>query len=68
MAPKKGDPDHERWLEEIVSLEEAARLRGISIETIRSEIRRGALRAIQVSKKRLGMSRREALKRESSRI
>jgi len=65
--PKKADVEHERWLEEIVSLREAARLRGISIETLKSEIGRGALKDIQVSRKRRGMRRREALRQESPR-
>jgi hypothetical protein len=51
------------WLDEIVSLEEAARLRGgINIKTLRAEIARGALKAIQISRKRRGMTRREALR------
>jgi len=62
---KKADIEHERWLEEIVSLREAARLRSISLETLKSEIERGALKDIQVSRKRRGMSRREALYQES---
>ena len=48
--------------EALISLAEAAKLRGISVKTLRAEIRRGALRAIRVSKKRLGMTRREALR------
>jgi len=50
------------WLDEIISLEEAAKLRGIHFKTLRSEIARGALKAIRISKKRLGMTRREALR------
>jgi len=45
---------HEQWLDAIISLEEAARLRGIHVKTLRSEILRGALKDIRISKKRLG--------------
>ena len=54
--------DHQQWLESIISLQEAAELRGINIKTLRSEIRRGALKDIRISKKRRGMTRREALR------
>jgi hypothetical protein len=60
LAPRL-DPEHERWLSEIVTLEEAAKLRKISIETLRSEIRAGRLKVVKTSKKRRGMTRREAL-------
>ena len=50
------DPD------QILSLAEAAKLRGISLRTLRSEIRRGALKDIRISKGRRGMTRREALR------
>jgi len=50
------------WLDAIISLDEAAKLRGIHVKTLQREIRRGALKAIRISKKRLGMSRREALR------
>ena len=53
---------HEQWLDAIISLDEAAKLRGIDVKTLRSEIRRGALKDIKVSKKRRGMTRREALR------
>jgi hypothetical protein len=59
--PAKGDPNYEHWLDEIVSLKEAAALRGIHIETLRSEIRAGRLKAVRLSLKRRGMTRREAL-------
>jgi len=49
-------------LDQIISLAEAAKLRGISIKTLRAEIRRGALKVIRISKKRRGMTRREALR------
>jgi hypothetical protein len=54
---------HEQWLDAIISLDEAAKLRGIDVKTLRSEIRRGALKDIKVSKKRRGMTRREAFAR-----
>jgi predicted site-specific integrase-resolvase len=60
MAPRL-DPERERWLDEIITLEEAAKLRKISIETLRSEIRAGRLKVVKTSKKRRGMVRREAL-------
>jgi hypothetical protein len=59
----EADRLHEQWLDEIVSLEEAAKLRGgIAVKTLRSEIRRGALKDVRISKKRRGMTRREALR------
>jgi predicted site-specific integrase-resolvase len=58
----RNDADQQHWLDAIISLQEAAELRGISIKTLRSEIRRGALKDMQVSKKRRGMTRREALR------
>jgi hypothetical protein len=59
--PRKGDPNYENWLDTIVSLKEAAALRGIHIATLRSEIRAGRLKAVRLSLKRKGMTRREAL-------
>jgi hypothetical protein len=61
MAPK-ADPERERWLDEIVSLTEAAGLRKISIDTLRAEIRAGRLKEIKLSERRRGMTRREALR------
>jgi len=58
----RNDADHQQRLESIISLQEAAELRGINIKTLRSEIRRGALKDIRISKKRRGMTRREALR------
>jgi len=54
--------NHQRWLDAIISIAEATKLRGISVRTLRSEIRRGALKDIRISKKRRGMTRREALR------
>jgi hypothetical protein len=58
----RNDADHQQWLDAIISLQEAAELRGINIQTLRSEIRRGALKDLRISKKRRGMTRREALR------
>lgn len=55
------DYEHERWLDEIVSLTEAASLRKISLETLRAEIRKGRLRVVRLSERKRGMTRREAL-------
>jgi len=60
LIPRR-DPEHERWLDEIIALKEAAKLRKISIETLRKEISAGRLKVIKTSKKRRGMTRREAL-------
>ena len=61
MAARTTDLEHERWLDEIVSLTEAAALRKISLETLRSEIRKGRLRVVYLSERKRGMTRREAL-------
>ena len=58
--------EREIWLDEIVSLTEAAFLRKISVETMRRLIFLGKLRAVQQSMRKRGMTRREAL-RESLR-
>jgi hypothetical protein len=59
--PRKIDADHERWLDEIISLTEAASLRKVSVETLRSEVRKGRLRVVKLSPRKRGMTRREAL-------
>jgi hypothetical protein len=59
---KKENPGYDPWLDEIVSLTEAAALRKISVETLRILIRKGALRAIEQSLRKRGMTRREALR------
>jgi predicted site-specific integrase-resolvase len=62
MPPTKSNNiEYEKYLDEIVSLAEAAQIRKISVWTLRSEIRKGRLRAIRLSEKKLGMSRREAM-------
>jgi hypothetical protein len=61
MPPKTTDAEHERWLDEIVTLKEAAKLRKVHVETLRGEIRLGRLKAVKLSLKKRGMTRREAL-------
>lgn len=58
----KTPPDHDRWLDEIVPLAEAAVLRKVSLDTLRTEIRKGRLKDIKLSERRRGMTRREALR------
>jgi hypothetical protein len=59
MPTPKFDPDRERerWLDEIVSLEEGAYLRKVSIDTLKR-----TANIIKLSARRRGISRREALK------
>ena len=61
MAKEK-DAEKEKWLDEIVSLQEAAALRKVSIDTVYREIKRGRLKVLKLSLKRRGITRREALK------
>ena len=61
MPPPKTDFERERWLDEIVPLKEAAALRKVHVETLRAEIRAGRLKAIRLSPKKYGMTRREAM-------
>jgi hypothetical protein len=49
------------WAMSFVSYEEAARLRGCSVETIRSEVERGALPAVNISERRKAVRRYVAL-------
>lgn len=56
------DAEHERWLDEIVPLPEGASLRKISVDTLKREGRRGKLKIIELSERRLGITRREALR------
>jgi hypothetical protein len=37
------DPNHEKWLDEIVTLAEGAALRKVSVDTLRREARRGTV-------------------------
>jgi predicted site-specific integrase-resolvase len=59
MPPRK-EPAHDEWLDEIVSLADAAELRKIGIETLRSLVRQGRLKAVRLSDRKVGMTRREA--------
>jgi len=60
--PQQRDPERERWLDEIVSMTEAASLRKVGLDTLRAEIRKGRLKVIKLSERRRGMTRREALR------
>jgi hypothetical protein len=62
MPTSNSETDRERWLDEIVALPEAAYLRKVSVDTIRREAKRGNLKLIELSARRLGITRREALK------
>jgi predicted site-specific integrase-resolvase len=62
MKRAEFDAERERWLDEIVSLTEAASLRKVSIDTLRSEIKKGRLHVIKLSERRRGMTRREAIR------
>ena len=56
--------EREVWLDEIITLTEAAVLRKISVETLRALIRQGRLKAVQQSVRKRGMTRREAMRSE----
>jgi len=56
------DAERERWLDEIVTLAEGAALRKVSIDTLRNEGKRGKIKIIELSTRRRGITRREALK------
>jgi len=56
------DAEHERWLDEIVGLPEGAFLRKVSVDTLKREAKRGTITIIELSAKRRGITRREALK------
>lgn len=64
MSPRrqKGTQEYEDWLNEVISLAEAASLRKISVETLRREGKLGRFKILKLSERRLGMQRREALK------
>jgi hypothetical protein len=57
----KAVDDHQRWLDEIVGLPEGAMLRKVSVDTLKREHKRGTLKIIELSPKRRGITRREAL-------
>jgi hypothetical protein len=57
------DPEHERWLDEIVGLPEGAALRKVSVDTLKREHKRGNLKILELSLRRRGITRREALRK-----
>jgi hypothetical protein len=54
--------ERQRWLDEIVTLEEGAYLRKVSVDTLKREDKAGRVKIIALSKRRRGITRREALK------
>jgi uncharacterized protein HemY len=54
--------ERDDYLDELVPLREAAQLRKVSLQTLRSLIRQERLRATRLSARKLGMTRREALR------
>jgi hypothetical protein len=61
VSPAPDDPEHLRWLDGIVGLAEGAQLRGISLDTLRREHRKGRVEFLQMSEGRWGIRRRVAL-------
>jgi hypothetical protein len=63
MATKspQSDAEHQRWLDEIVTLTEGAMLRKVSVDTLRREAKLGRVKILKLSPKRRGITRREAL-------
>jgi hypothetical protein len=56
------DPvERERWLDGIVRLAEAARLRGVHPDTLRREARKGRVRLLRLGERAVGVRRRDAL-------
>jgi hypothetical protein len=62
MSTLNFETERERWLDEIVGLPEAAYLRKVSVDTLKREARRGNVKIIELSARRRGITRREALK------
>jgi hypothetical protein len=58
----QSEADYQAWLDEIVQLPEGAALRKVSVDTLKREWKRGKLKIIELSEKRRGISRREALR------
>ena len=54
---------HEAWLDEIVHLPEGAALRKVSVDTLKREGKRGKVKILELSERRRGITRREALKK-----
>jgi len=61
-ASPASDPAHERWLDEVLTLAEAAALRRVSVDTLRREGKLGKIKIRELSAKRRGVTRREALR------
>lgn len=53
----------EAWLDEIVHLPEGAMLRKVSVDTLRRLGKEGRVKILDLSEKRRGITRREALKK-----
>jgi hypothetical protein len=53
--------NRDEWLDQIVTITEGAALRRISIDTLRKEWRKGRIKVLRLSTRRLGITRREAL-------
>jgi hypothetical protein len=60
--PLDSNFDRQAWLDEIVSLTEGAFLRKVSVDTLRRLGKRGDVKILELSVKRRGLTRREALK------
>jgi hypothetical protein len=66
LARFETDPEHEKWLDEIVTLPEGAYLRKVSVDTLKREGKRGNVAILELSARRRGITRREALKKSST--
>jgi hypothetical protein len=53
---------HERWLDEVLTLQEGAKEGKISVDTIKREAQRDRIKLIQRSERLLGVRRRDVLK------
>jgi excisionase family DNA binding protein len=60
-VPPTDPTERERWLDGFARIAEAARLRSVSPDTIRKEIRAGRLKAIQLGERAVGIRRRDVL-------
>jgi hypothetical protein len=61
-APSSADwLAYQQWLDGIVSLPEAAELRGVHVDTLKKEAQAGKLKLLQRSEARWGVRRRDAL-------
>jgi hypothetical protein len=56
------DVERERWLDQILTLKEAAAIRRVSVDTIKDLLATKRLHGVQISKARWGMKRREAMR------